>query len=183
MASHPHTGPAILESKDQPSADEEEMLAILQELGFCCLNTCSGKHKGTCIANGHVSQIDFIPARIHQADGAAKRAASLPEISVGAWKSNRRYPMHALIKLVQPWSFRNKTSPYQAITKPGLQHDIAISGPKAEVLLRQVELGIQQAPTPGYSGGDPQQGRDATASSKNKNRTIESAHMYHTDVE
>ena len=145
----PHVGKALLaklgNGGDQDGS--EGLPELLQAHGLCLLNTWHGKHKATNITSGAHSQIDFLAVRVQWADRLAKQSAALQECPVGAWKTNRHFPVVASIKLMSPWHLIRRPQPAHAsLDTAEMQASIAKNDARAQRLRSEVAQDLLQTP-------------------------------------
>ena len=146
----PHVGKALLaklgHGGDQDGS--EGLPELLQAHGLCLLNTWHGKHKATNITSGAHSQIDFLAVRVQWADRLAKQSAALQECPVGAWKTNRHFPVVASIKLMSPWHLIRRPQPAHAsLDTAEMQASIAKNDARAQRLRSEVAQDLLLTPT------------------------------------
>ena len=104
--------------------DEAEFQAILQQQELCVLNTWPNPQKATCTMQGQHCQIDFVITRMQQADRIAKGSSSLHTAEIGAWKTNRHYPVQSTIPLHAPWKMKNQLSMHSKLDERLFQDEI-----------------------------------------------------------
>ena len=140
----PHVGASVLPVERKYQHDETEFQSILQQQGLCVLNTWSNPQKATCTMQGQSSQIDFIMTRMQQADRQARGSSSLRNAEVGAWKTNRRYPVQTTVPLRAPWKMKSQVGLRSKLNKRLLQDEITRFTPRAQQLQTNIAQQIQR---------------------------------------
>ena len=140
----PHVGTSVLPAEHKYQHDETEFQSILQQQGLCVLNTWSNPQKATCTTQGQDSQIDFVMTRMQQADRMARGSSSLHNAEVGAWKTNRHYPVQSTVPLHAPWRMKNQVGLHSKLNKRLLQDEITRLTPRAQQLQTNIAQQIQQ---------------------------------------
>ena len=140
----PHIGTSVLPADNKTQADETEFHGVLQQQGLCLLNTWSNPQKATSIMQGQCTQIDFIMTRMKQADRIANGSCSLPSAEIGAWKTNRHYPVQASVALHAPWKMQTHGGMQAKINKRLLQDEIAKLTPRAKQLQASIANRMRQ---------------------------------------
>ena len=140
----PHVGTSVLPVEHKYQHDEAEFQSILQQQGLCVLNTWSNPQKATCTMQGQASQIDFVMTRMQQEDRMARSSSSLHNAEVGAWKTNRHYPVQSTVPLHAPWKMKHQVGQHSKLNKRLLQDEITRLTPRAQQLQTNIAQQIRQ---------------------------------------
>ena len=141
-----HIGSAVIAARE-PSPDQEEFLAYLQDHGMTLLNTWNAKPAYTCQTGDARTQIDFLLSREQRADRTAKDCKPWHQAPIGKWKANHHVPVWASIRHVNPGKLPRKPIPKSF--KSTLLGSVEGNDSQAKQLQSLVEQKISTIPSTG----------------------------------
>ena len=141
-----HIGSAVIAARE-PSPDQEEFLAYLQDHGMTLLNTWNAKPAHTCQTGDARTQIDFLLSREQHADRTAKDSKPWHQAPIGKWKANHHVPVWASIRHVDPGKLPRKPIPKSF--KSTLLGSVESNDRQAKQLQSLVEQKISTIPSTG----------------------------------
>ena len=141
-----HIGSAVIAARE-PSPDQEEFLAYLQDHGMTLLNTWNAKPAYTCQTGDAKTQIDFLLSREQHADRTAKDCKPWHQAPIGKWKANHHVPVWASIRHVNPGKLPRKPIPKSF--KSTLLGSVEGNDSQAKQLQSLVEQKISTVPSTG----------------------------------
>ena len=141
-----HIGSAVIAARE-PSPDQEEFLAYLQDHGMTLLNTWNAKPAYTCQTGDARTQIDFLLCREQHADRTAKDCKPWHQAPIGKWKANHHVPVWASIRHVNPGKLPRKPIPKSF--KSTLLGSVEGNDSQAKQLQSLVEQKISTIPSTG----------------------------------